>query len=152
MNPFDPTSNNECIHLDVTDDLLSHAKIAAYMYNQEFTNSQGKEKPFTPKAFPGKAITIVIQLNDDTTIDIYLDSQDFVWDSKFIRGGQFGKLAPDQMEQFFASNFYEEMVTSLSKKWPTTDPTYAKLFQAVLSKKLRVGSIPEDELEEAEKC
>lgn len=56
------------------------------------------------------------------------------------------------MEQFFASNFYEEMVTSLSKKWPTTDPTYAKLFQAVLSKKLRVGSIPEDELEEAEKC
>ena len=40
------------------------------------------------------------------------------------------------------------MIESLQKKWPLTDPNYAKLFQAVADKNLRVGVIPEDEIEE----
>ena len=146
---FDPTNEFECFNISLDDELLSKAKIAAYMYDQQFQNSEGKEKPFTPKAFPGKAIAIVVPLGDGkSTACIYLDANEFVWDSKVIIDNDFGKFSPDQMEQFFNSQFYSKMIESLQKKWPLTDPNYAKLFQAVADKNLRVGVIPEDEIEE----
>lgn len=151
-NIFNPQNSDECIHLDITDKLLEKAKIAAYMYNQEFETMQGKEKPFTPKAFPGKAIAIIIPITDDLKIQIYLDSENYIWDSKFIYNGKFCKLSPEQMQQFFESDFYAKMLFSLSRTWPLSDPTYAKLFYAVLSKQLRVGIIPDDELAEADDC
>ena len=144
-------SNRQDHAVFIDDNLLKTAKIAAYMYDQKFENSEGKEKPFTPKAFPGKAISIVMRDND-STIEIYLDSDACLWDSKVTSVGKFGKLDPDQMERFFKSEFYEKMIKSLSKKWPTTDPNYQKLFRAVIDKRLRVGIIPEEELEEAAKC
>lgn len=151
MEDFNPQSSFECIHLDITDELLSSAKIASYMFNQQFENSEGKEKPFTPKAFPGKAVVIVLPL-DGFNIEIYLDSDNLMWDSKFVFNGRFGKLSPEQMQQFFSSGFYLRMIDALSKKWPTSDPTYAKLFNAVCEKRLRVGVIPSDELIEMENC
>ena len=134
--------------IQITDELLSTAQIAAWMYNQKFENTEGKEKPFTPKAFPGKAITILIP-QPNYQIEIYFDADACQWDSKLVVDGKFMKLEPDQMEDFFKSEFYEKMIASLSKKWPTTDPNYGKMFAAIQSKSLRVGVIPEYELEEA---
>lgn len=138
----------QCIDVDVNDELLAASKIAAYMYNQEFTDSLGKEKPFTPKSFPGKAILIKIPFNGNS-IEIYLDSNDCVWDSKAMVDGKLCKLSPDQMQKFFDSQFYSRMMKSLAQKWPVSDPLYCKLFNAVAEKQLRVGVIPEDELSEA---
>ena len=134
--------------IQITDELLSKAQIAAWMYNQKFENSEGKEKPFTPKAFPGKAITLLIP-QPNYQIEIYFDADACQWDSKMIVDGKFMKLTADQMEDFFKSEFYKKMVESLSKKWPTSDPKYGKLFAAIQRKQLRVGVIPEEEIEEA---
>lgn len=65
---YEPLDSNECIHLDLTDDLLAKSKIACYMFNQEFENSEGKDKPFTPKAFPGKAVVICIPVDSNLQI------------------------------------------------------------------------------------
>lgn len=140
----------ECINLNITDELLSKSKIAAYMFNQKFENFEDKEKPFTPKAFPGKAIIIRIPINEKLWIEIYLDSEEKVWDSKIVMEGQLKKLSPDQMQQFFESNFYSKMIATLSKRWPISDPIYNDLFAAVVGKQLRIGRIPADELQEFE--
>jgi len=84
---YEPLDSNECIHLDITDDLLAKSKIACYMFNQEFENSEGKDKPFTPKAFPGKAVVICIPVDSNLQIQIYLDADECVWDSKFTYNG-----------------------------------------------------------------
>lgn len=148
FDPVDPSS--ECISIDLSDQLLSSSKIAAYMYNQKFDNAEDKEKPFTPKAFPEKAIVIRIPACLPTSdIEIYLDTKDKVWDSKFFYNGKLGKLSADQMQQFFNSAFYSNMVASLSKRWPISDPEFNDLFAAVVRKQLRVGVIPEDEIQEA---
>lgn len=149
---YDPIDDSECVRIDLTDDLLAKSKIACYMFNQEFENSEGKDKPFTPKAFPGKAIVICIPVDDLLQIQIYLDADEHVWDSKFMYNGQFCKLSPEQMQQFFSSEFYQKMLYSLAKRWPVSDPFYADLYNAVVEKQLRIGIIPHDELEEAEKA
>ena len=48
----------ECISIDITDEMLQNAKIAAYMSNQVIENPYGKMKPYNPKSFPGKAVVV----------------------------------------------------------------------------------------------
>lgn len=98
--PHDPF---ECIHLDITDELLKSAKIAAYMFNQELPTIEGNVEPYQPKKFPDKAIDIMIPLQplkgdnpeDNKLIEIFLDANDLLWDSRFVIDGVFGKLSPD---------------------------------------------------------
>lgn len=48
----------ECISIDITDEMLQSAKIAAYMSNQVIENPYGKMKPYNPKSFPSKAVVV----------------------------------------------------------------------------------------------
>jgi len=57
-------------------------------------NSEGKIKPFTPKAFPLKAIDIFVEV-DGGMVELYLNSEDGMWNSKVIMDGRFGKLTPE---------------------------------------------------------
>lgn len=50
----------ECFQIEINDNLLSKAKIAAWLFGQQLENSEGKKKPFSPKAFPEKAIDIIV--------------------------------------------------------------------------------------------
>lgn len=135
---FDSTDIFECAHFDVTDELLSHAMIAAYMFNQQ-VDSNSQEKPYTPKNFPDKAIDLMIPVSDDFLVEVYFDTNLNKWDSKFNLNGTPGKLSPDQMGQFFKSNCYKTIVRGIQKKWPLSDPTYAKLFDAVTRNSIAVG-------------
>lgn len=149
ITPQDPF---ECIHLDITDDLLKHAKIAAYMFNQELETPEGKMEPYQPKKFPDKAIDIMIPLqplegsdpNDNKLIEIFLDSKDLVWDSRFVIDGEFGKLSPEQMGQFFSTELYKRMLIMLPEKWPLSDETYNDLYNAIVQKRMRINLTDQD--------
>ena len=121
----------ECISIDITDEMLQDAKIAAYMSNQVIENPYGKMKPYNPKSFPDKAVVIQFQ-NNGTDFQIYLDARDKKWNSFFKQDGHVAKLTPEQLDSFFSTKFYVRLVNALSKKWPTKDPTYAELWQAVM--------------------
>lgn len=146
QNPF------ECIHLDITDELLHQAQIAAYMFNQELQTPEGKFEPYQPKKFPNKAIDIMIPLqpldgddpNDNKLVEIFLDSNDLVWDSHFVVDGRFGKLSPEQMGQFFKTDFYKRMLYVLPEKWPLSDETYNNLYNAVVQRKMRINFTDQD--------
>lgn len=135
-----PENEFECARFDITDDLLRDAKVAAYMLNQQLQNKQGEVKPYNQKTFPKKAIDVMVMVGDDSVIDIFLDTDALAWDSKFAFGGKSCKLGPDQMGQFFRSEFYRGMAKYMSEKWPTSDPTYARLMDAVVKKRMLVGA------------
>ncbi len=121
----------ECIKIDITDEMLKDAKIASYMANQELETASGKVKPYTPKSFPSKAV--IVQFNYGTIpVQIYLDTNEKAWNSSFIQDGHIAKLSPSQLDSFFSTKFYAKLVNTLSKKWPTSDPTYAELYKAVM--------------------
>lgn len=122
----------ECIDVEITDDLLKNAKIAAYMANQTMPTPGGKIKPYAPKSFPDKAVIIQFQCGA-TPIQMYLDTKSKVWNSSFILDGHVAKLTPEQLDGFFSTKFYAKLVNKLSKIWPTSDPQYADLFLAVTS-------------------
>ena len=148
---LDPQNQFECIHLDITDELLMKSKIAAYMFDQQLETPEGKVEPFEPKKFPEKAIDILIPIEDLFIIEIYLDSETKCWSSRFRKDGKFGKLSPDQMEQFFRSKFYGKMQSALASKWPISDPTYSDLYKAVLTKQLDV-SMSDADISEYNEC
>lgn len=129
----------ECAKFDITDELLDKAKIVAYMYNLQVDNDREETKPYMPKFFPEKAIDIMVKLNKEFVIEIFLLTQTGEWDSKFRYKGKICKLSADQMEQFFKSDFYRKMLESISKKWPAKDPTYMRLLKACVHRKMRVG-------------
>ena len=139
----------ECISIDITDDLLRDASIAAYMANQTMETPSGKIKPYSPKSFPDKAL--VVQFNyGPTPIQIYLDTKAKKWNSSFMQDGHIAKLTPEQLDGFFSTKFYARLVDALAKKWPTKDPNYAELYQAVLDCPCST-EISETELEGFEK-
>lgn len=134
-----PTNEFECANFRLTDEILSSAKIAAYMYNQVLKKPDGEEKPYNPKSFPEKAVDIMIPFGKDNVIEIFLLTEEKAWDSKFRYEGRICRLGPDQMQDFFMSEFYGRMITSLSKKWPLSDKTFGELFDAVTHKRMYIG-------------
>lgn len=122
----------KCIEIDINDDLLKDAKIASYLANQTMPTSSGKVKPYAPKSFPDKAVVVQFQFGP-TPIQIYLDTKNLCWNSSFIIDNHIGKLSIDQLDDFFSTNFYAKIVKSLAKIWPTSDPQYAKLYDAVMN-------------------
>ena len=148
---LDPQDIFECIHIDITDELLAKSRIAAYMFDQQLETPEGKVEPFEPKKFPEKAIDIMIPAADGLLIEIYLNSETKAWSSRFRYNDKFGKLSPDQMEQFFRTDFYNKMQAVLQQKWPISDPTYNDLYSGVINKQLDV-SMSEKDIEEYNEC
>ena len=122
----------ECFPIQIDDQLLARARVAAWMFNQQLETPEGKKKPFAPKAFPERAIDIIVELGTaNDLLEIYLDPKIFAWSSKIVKDGRFGKLTPEQLDQFFQTSFYKRLVEAVAKKWPLSDPKYAQLFKVV---------------------
>lgn len=138
-NDLDPLDETESINLQLTDDLLSQSKIQAYNIGQTVIDKDGKEQPVNPKKFPEKAVDIVVPVQKDFNIEIFLDSETKEWDSYFVYNGHVGALSPDQMGQFFESNFYKKLQTHFSKQWPLSDELYGQLFQGIANKTMKIG-------------
>ena len=138
----------ECIDIDMTDEMLSNAKIAAYMSNQVIENPYGKMKPYNPKSFPDKAVVIKFD-NNGIEYQIYLDTEEKAWNSFFITDGHVAKLSPEQLDTFFSTQFYADLVNALSKKWPTKDQMYADLWRAVMDCDCSTA-IKDNEIEECQ--
>ena len=134
----------ECIHIDIDDDMLKDAKIASYMANQTMETLNGKVKPYAYKSFPTKAIVIQFQYGT-IPIQIYLDTDKKCWNSCFVNNGHIAKLTPEQLDDFFTTNFYARLVDALAKIWPTTDKMFAELYEAVMKCKSST-SISEEEM------
>jgi hypothetical protein len=101
------------------------------MSNQCMTNTEGSIKPYNPKSFPDKAVIVQFQYGA-IPIQIYLDTKECKWNSCFIIDDHVAKLSPEQMDDFFSTKFYKNLIDKLSNIWPTSDPMYAKLFTAVM--------------------
>lgn len=139
LKPLDET---ECIHLDITDDLLSTAKIVAYNVGQMVTkNPEEKIQPYNPKKFPEKAIRIKFDVSG-LPIEIYLDTKTKKWDSALKYNGIQSKLSPDQFGQFFKSQFYYMLQQKLQNTWPLSDKFYADLYTGICEKEMSIGEIP----------
>ena len=108
----------ECFPIQIDDQLLSKAKVAAWMFNQQLETPEGKKKPFAPKSFPERAIDLLIQLDGskDDFLEIYLDPKEMAWNSKIIKDGKFGKLSPEQLDAFFQTQFYRRMEEAVAKE------------------------------------
>lgn len=120
----------ECISLEITDDTLKDAKIASYMANQTIDMPSGKRKPYAPKSFPQKAI--VVQFNHGVTpIQIYFDTESASWNSAFIQDNHVAKLTPEQLDDFFSTEFYQKLKNRLNEIWPLSDPQYEKLYKGI---------------------
>ena len=135
----------ECIDITIDDNSLSDAKIASYMANQTMETPGGKTKPYAPKSFPDKAVVVQFQYGT-IPIQVYLDTKGLAWNSCFAQDGHVAKLTPEQLDAFFATKFYAKLVDALAKIWPTSDPQYAKLYDAVLNCKCST-SISEEEMQ-----
>lgn len=135
----------ECINLTIDDSTLQGAKIASYMANQTMPTQSGKVKPYSPKAFPEKAVVVQFQYGT-TPIQIYLDTDGKCWNSSFAKDGHIAKLSIEQLDQFFSTQFYAKLVDSLAKIWPTSDPQYAELYNAVTNC-IPSTAISEEEME-----
>lgn len=141
-----PADVFECARFDVTDEALAGSKIAAYMCGEQEENARGDDKPYMPKFFPEKAVRVVFEPADGCRVEVFLLTKTGEWDSSFKYGGRTCKLSPEQMGQFFASDFYRRLLERVSKMWPTTDPQYEDLLRACVHKRMRVG-FSEEELQ-----
>lgn len=141
---FKPIDETEDANLMITDDALSQAKILAYNVGQQAHDDRGKKIPVTPKKFPDKAVDIVFPIQN-LLVEVFLDTNSKKWDSHFNYNGHDCKLSPDQMGQFFTSNFYARLQQKLSKSWPLTDDLYGKLFEGISNKEMLVGPIQQIE-------
>ena len=134
----------ECIDIQITDDMLKDAKIASYMSNQTMATPSGKIKPYSPKSFPTKAVVVQFQYGA-LPIELYLDTNAKEWNSCFVQDGHVAKLTPEQLDGFFSTRFYAQLVDALAKKWPTSDSQYAELYDAMLNCKCSTA-ISEEEM------
>jgi len=135
-----PVDETECIHLDITDDMLANSSLRVYNVGQVVKGKDGKDIPVTPKKFPERAVDICVPTGvEGLNIRIYLDTKDKAWDSDFTFDGVPGKLSLEQMGQFFNSDFYARLAQVLAKKWPLSDELYGNLFQGVANRQMRVS-------------
>lgn len=144
---FENLDETEQIQLDITDDLLSNAKIMAYNTGMTSTNMSDKKVPVAPKNFPKKAVDIVFPVQE-LLVEVFLNTDTKKWDSNINFEGRNLKLSLEQMGQFFTTNFYNKLVSKLQKSWPLTDKLYGNLFEGITNKEMEINpdpTISEDE-------
>ena len=135
LKPLDET---EAANIQITDDILNLSKITAYNVGQTIQDpNSNKEIPVNPKKFPTKAIDIIFPIKQ-LFVEIYFDPNSKKWDSKFKYKNRICKLSPDQMEQFFNTQFYEKLLNKFYKEWPLTDRFYKKLYLGLLNKEMKI--------------
>lgn len=146
LKPIDET---ECIHCNITDEMLYNSKLLVYNVGQVVRDDSGKDVPVNPKKFPQKAIDIVVPLigapdelckNCQAEVEIFLDTETKKWDSEVrLLNANYGKLSLEQFGQFFNSEFYQHLEKILEKKWPLSDELYGGLFAGVANRTMKVS-------------
>lgn len=142
---IDETEN---IHLNIDDTVLANAKLQAYNVGQQVKDEQGKQVPVNPKKFPAKAVDVIFPAQD-LLVEVYLDTNEKKWSSAFFKDGVKCQLSPDQMGQFFESEFYTKLANALKNKWPLTDELYGSLYEGIQNKELLIDC-GEETVEEAD--
>lgn len=131
---IDETEN---IHLDINDALLANAKLQAYNVGQQAKDEQGKDVPVNPKKFPTKAVDIIFPAQN-LLVEVFLDTESKKWSSKFFKDGVKCQLSPDQMGQFFDTQFYTRLAETLKSKWPLSDELYGSLYEGIQNREMLI--------------
>ena len=124
----------EFSRLRLDDAALDGAKCTINAYN--VPTLEEKNGVYNPKTNPDKAVDMVFEFDGGDTVEIYLDTETGEWDS---RVNDAGKLTPDQMGEFFRTDFSKKMDNRLSEIWPESDPFFKNLMDAVRIKKINYG-------------
>lgn len=143
---FKPQDITESIHLDINDELINNSDPRLIAYNIRMKTLEGEKQSqvYDPKNFPNKAINIVLTPKEDLKVNIFLDTEKKEWDS--LVNDEF-KLSPDQMGDFFSTEFYKKINKRVKQDWPLTDDFYKSLYNAIDHKKVcldPVAKIDED--------
>lgn len=139
---LEPLDETEAVHLIVNDDLLRNSRIAAYNIGQTVKDPDSdKEVPVNPKKFPTKAVDVIFPVQE-LLVEVFFDPEQKKWDSDVVFHDQHCKLSPDQMGQFFNSEFYAKLLQKLGKSWPLSDEFYGKLYEGLQNKEMKVYEEP----------
>lgn len=124
--------------LKMDDAALESAKCMMNAYNVHVSEDDEDTKAYNPKNNPDKAIDIEFYFNNGNKVEIFLDTGTMEWCS-LVNGKT--PLAPDQMEQFFGTQFCKRLDDRIYEMWPESDPFFEKLIGAVKRKKICVGPV-----------
>lgn len=130
-----PQDITESIHFDITDDKITNDNCKLIAYNVHVDESDDVEA-YNPKNNPEKAIDIFLDYPEhNLKIEIFLDTESREWDS-YINGQT--KLSPEQMNQFFKTNFFNRLKNRLNEIWTKDDDFFGNLLEALNNKKYKI--------------
>lgn len=115
------------------DGSINNSKCSIIAYNTHILEDGEDGWIYTPKSNPDRAIDVLFEFDDGNKVEIYLETETKEWNSS-INGSQ--KLTPDQMGQFFHTDFCKRLDDRIYKMWPKSDPYFKELLDAVRCKKI----------------
>ena len=137
-----PQDITESIHFDITDDKINDDTCRLIAYNIHVDETDAVEA-YNPKKNPEKAIDIFLDYPEyNLKIEIFLDTKSKEWDS-LINGTN--RLSPEQMEQFFKTDFFKKIRSRLSDVWTKEDQFFNGLMEALNTRKIKIGDVTKDD-------
>ena len=115
------------------DESINNSKCSIIAYNTHVLEDGEDGGEYTPKSNPDKAIDIVFEFPNGNEVEIYLDTETKEWNSS-VNGSR--KLTPDQMGEFFHTDFCRRLNDRIYRMWPQSDPYFNELIDAVRNKKI----------------
>ncbi len=139
-----PQDITESIHFDINDDKITSDNCKLIAYNIH-VDEDDNAVAYNPKKNPDKAIDIMLDYPEhNMKIEIFLDTKSQEWDSLINNQN---RLSPEQMEQFFKTNFFNKVKNRLHEMWTDEDPLFKKLLEALDNKKIKIGDVIKDDSE-----
>lgn len=140
-----PQDITESIHINLNDETIDKSKCSLIAYNVHVDECDDSEA-YNPKKNPDKAIDIMFEYPDnDLSIEIFLDTPSKEWDS-WINGKT--KLSPEQMGDFFKTDFYNKLYDKLVNTWPSSDDEFRSLLEAIKTKKYKIDGFDYSDTDE----
>ena len=125
--------DGEFPNIRITDETLETSDCGILAYNTQVSEDDESDDAYTPKTNPDKAIIIRISMQDGNVVEIYLDTETKTWRSTV---NNTSSLSPQQMEEFFNTDFSRRMTDRISEMWPESDEFFSELLNAVKTKKI----------------
>lgn len=105
----------EYSHIVLDDESINNSRCSIIAYNTHVLEDGEDGGEYTPKSNPDKAIDMVFELPDGNEVEIYLDTESKEWNSS-VNGSR--KLTPDQMGEFFRTDFCRRLNDRIYRMWP----------------------------------
>lgn len=83
---LEPLDESEELRLEVSDELLAGARMAAWNTGTVAVDSTGKETPVNPKKFPERAVRVSFEAGP-ALVEVFLDGKTRRWDSEVQLAG-----------------------------------------------------------------